>query len=244
MMLPYASSSDLDTMFGEKNEEFRTYSEIVPQEYQHALMFWRDQERIGAFEIGDIALVLIRRAAEQGLAVSKSEIYRAVGKFAGRERTTILYYAQVADFFDDAVRQEYEMLSFSAFAFARRMGPRWREVLEFAKSKPYVTGADLESEFVLDLADYASQNTSGSAASDLTSLLSASANVQDAEDAYSHLISTLYSLKDELKRIAAYPSITPQTKADLKNLIALTEKVLPKIALEAGALLADEEAEE
>jgi hypothetical protein len=133
----------------EADEEgrFVTYNDIVPDKEQHALLYWRDQFSIGYFEVGDIANELVKRAVREKIGVSRTQVFQAVGAFVGKARNTISYYASTAAFFPPDVRNEFHMLSFSHFVFARMEGERWREVLEWAALRPHCTENDLFVEF-------------------------------------------------------------------------------------------------
>jgi hypothetical protein len=123
-------------------------SDIVPENEQNRLLYWRDKFKVGCFDIGDIACELVVRAAESGFRVTQSQVFDAIGRFCGKSGRTIRYYYETSIFFPQEVRDDYEELPFSHFVFARSMGHRWEEVLEYAQSKPHITLAGLEHMFV------------------------------------------------------------------------------------------------
>lgn len=122
-------------------------SDIIPDEYQNKLLYLRDLITDAEFTTGDIANDLALRSAEKGLSVTNSEVYAAVGRFVGKAGRTIRYYAETARFFDVGVREKYEMLPFSFFAFAKTAGDRWVDVLDYAMAKPHITCRGLEVAF-------------------------------------------------------------------------------------------------
>lgn len=130
------------------NEVFVSDSDIVPEDYQNLLMYWRDTFRVGYFSLGDVANRLCAMAAKQAFRVTEARVFEAVGKFCGKSGRTVRYYAETAEFFSDEMRQEYEMLPFSHFVFARSMGDRWREVLDYARAKPNLSEEGLRMAFV------------------------------------------------------------------------------------------------
>lgn len=122
-------------------------NDLIPELYQNRLLHWRDIFKMGYFDIGDTALLLSERAAGQGYKVSEGQVYAAVGRFCGKSGRTIRYYAEQAAFYSVLTRERYDMLPFSHFVFARSMGERWQEVLDYAALKPYITEEGLRMHF-------------------------------------------------------------------------------------------------
>lgn len=111
-----------------------TDNDIVPTEFQNRLMMWLDVFKRGQFEIGDIANRTVVYDLEHNMYVTQDRIFKAVGKFCGKTGRTIRYYAETAAFYDDADREEFGMLPFSHFVFARSFGKAgYRQVLEMAR---------------------------------------------------------------------------------------------------------------
>jgi hypothetical protein len=145
-----------------------SYSDIVPEDIQNELMSWRDVFTLGYFAIGDIANELTERSTAIGLPVTNLDVHRAVGRFCGKSARTVRYYAEMANFFPVEVRQEFDMLPFTHFRFARTLGRRHRQVLEFAQAHPdfseeglrqaFASGAFLTSDFDLPTSDHPSVN--------------------------------------------------------------------------------------
>jgi hypothetical protein len=127
---------------------FVSDNDIVPEEFQNQLIYWRDKLKDGYFGIGDLANTLAIRAAREGFPIGQMRVYEAVGTYCGKSARTIRYYAETASFFELSTRQEYEHLPFSHFVFARTMGERWEEVLEYASERPYLSRASLEDHFL------------------------------------------------------------------------------------------------
>lgn len=123
-------------------------SDLVPETEQNRLMNLRDMMTACSWGIGDIANDLIEQNAAAGLQVTAKRIYKAVGRFCGRSGRTVRYYAETASFYPLEVREEYEVLSFAHFVFARQMKEKWREVLDCASSSPGATVDQLEKEYL------------------------------------------------------------------------------------------------
>ena len=118
-------------------------SDIVSDELQHRLIYWRDQFRTGQFEIGDIAASLIRDAASSGQAIPQDRIEQAVGRFCGKSERTIRYYYETAIFYQQETRDRYDVLPFSHFVVARRFD-NWAEILDYAMLHPGIPAEALE----------------------------------------------------------------------------------------------------
>lgn len=113
-------------------------NDIVPQEYQHELIYWRDNFRQGYFAIGDIANSLIQQIADSSTPITHDRVYQAIGNFIGKSGRTVRYYAEVAAYYPADVRQYYEMLPFSHFVFAKQYG-NWARVLSLAMENPQLS---------------------------------------------------------------------------------------------------------
>jgi len=122
-------------------------NDIVPEEYQMRLMAWRDEFTRGYFEIGDIANEIVLINVQRGMQVDQNSIYAAVGKFCGKSGRTVRDYAEVAAFFPVTVRDEYDVLPFSHFRFAKSCGLRFREVLDSSLDNPSMSVEALEISF-------------------------------------------------------------------------------------------------
>jgi len=122
-------------------------SDIVPDEVQAELITWRDAFTTGGFMIGDIANEMIVRAASNKWAVTNDRIYRAVGKFCGKSGRTIRYYAETSAFYSVNIRNEYDVLPFSHFVYARTKGKEWESVLIFAAEHPEVSLSEVMAHF-------------------------------------------------------------------------------------------------
>jgi hypothetical protein len=123
-------------------------TDIVPDETQNVLIQLRDTHRYSAFMIGDIANDLILRAAKKGFPVTNARIFEAIGHFCDRSGRTVRYYAETASFFPQDVRDQYDVLPFSCFVFARQMGTRWPEVMEYSLTKPNIGIRELRLKFL------------------------------------------------------------------------------------------------
>ena len=124
-----------------------TDADLVPEEIQNKLMFWRDMLKLAQFDIGDQVAETIMAVAARGAHATEARICDAIGRFCGKSGRTVRYYYETAVYFPRETRQEYDMLAFSHFVFARYMGERWQEVLEFAASIPNCTEKMLCARF-------------------------------------------------------------------------------------------------
>ena len=124
-------------------------SDIVSEDNQNRLMFWRDQFRVGQFIIGDIVVETIESSVASKVRLPHTRIFEAVARFCGKKARTVRYYYEVATFYPFEVREEFHMLPFSHFVFARTLGgDKWRGVLEYAATKPHITADGLRVHFV------------------------------------------------------------------------------------------------
>ena len=140
----------LNTVIATQTEQVKiSDKDIVPEEYQNRLMYWRDRFTQGCFDIGDMANELIRRSAERGFKVPDKRIYKAVSRFCARQPRTIRYYSETSSFFLKEVRDEFDVLPFSFFVFARSCGADWRKVLEHASTQPDISLSALRYYFTL-----------------------------------------------------------------------------------------------
>lgn len=122
-------------------------SDIVSEDNQNRLMFWRDQFRVGHFIIGDIVIETIEQAVASKVRLPHTRIFEAVARFCGKKARTVRYYYELAAFFPHEVREEFHMLPFSHFVFARTLGDDWHEVLHYAASKPHITAEGLRVHY-------------------------------------------------------------------------------------------------
>lgn len=109
-----------------------SYSDIVPSDYQEELIQIGANTTEMSFRIGDIANMIYQYSQQ-----SQQIVYSATGFFCGKSGNTVKYYAAIAACFIPAIREKYSVLSFSHFSFAKQMGVRWEEVLEYAISGEY-----------------------------------------------------------------------------------------------------------
>jgi len=112
-------------------EQVKQILRSTPDEVQAALSAIALNHRRDYFAIGDLTLI-ITDTATQDSSVDVMDIYIAVaimlnGEYSAR---TVRHYASLAAFFPLEVRDKYDLLPFSHFAFARTLGDRWGEVLE------------------------------------------------------------------------------------------------------------------
>lgn len=125
-------------------------ADLVPEPYQMRLMMWRDEFTRGYFEIGDIANEIILLNIKSGSKVEQSSIYAAIGRFCGKSGRTVRDYAEISAFFPIDTRDKYDMLPFSHFRFAKSMGRKWQDVLDYSMLHPEVSEGKLAFEFDYD----------------------------------------------------------------------------------------------
>ena len=124
-------------------------SDLIPDETQNLLIYWRDKIKDGYFQIGDISNQMILRSAMDGYSVKQEQVYSAVGRFCGKSGRTVRYYAETAAFYSENVRNEYEMLPFSHFVYARTLGEKWKEVLDkYKKTFAEMLDEDYKIEYL------------------------------------------------------------------------------------------------
>lgn len=127
-------------------------NDIVPQEFQHEILYWRDVWSLGSWRLGDIGNQLIKYAAESGFAVTQQQVFDAIGFYADKRGRTIRYYAETAAFFSMEVRQEFDVLPFSKFVVARSFGTHAHDVLEFALDNPFESADRLRDRYLSSIA--------------------------------------------------------------------------------------------
>lgn len=123
-------------------------SDILTEEEQSELIQWRDIFRAGQFRIGEIAAEKIGDCAKRGIVIPDRRIDEAVARFSGKTPRTVRYYRETAVFFPPMIRSKYEILPFSHFVFARTMGDRWKEVLDYSVNNPGISKEMLAYRFL------------------------------------------------------------------------------------------------
>jgi len=126
---------------------FISDNDIVPEEDQARLMYWGNMATVAAFDIGDTACKIVSMSVETGLQVTAKRVYKAVGRFCSKSARTVRYYAEASAFYPQKIRDEFDVLSFSHFVFARTLD-NWREVLEYAAERPQCTVEELRRKFI------------------------------------------------------------------------------------------------
>jgi hypothetical protein len=119
-------------------------NDIVPESYQMRLMAWRDEFTRGYFEIGDIANEIVALNVQKGMKIDQERIHAAIGKFCGKSGRTIRDYSEIASFYPVSIREEYDVLSFAHFRFAKSCGLHYRDVLEYSAQNPGLSTDALE----------------------------------------------------------------------------------------------------
>lgn len=119
---------------------------ILTQEDENELLYWRDQFTNGYFAIGDTANRKIGELA--GRQVPVARIYTAIGRIVGKAGRTVRYYAEIASFFDEKSRGQYSGCCFVHFAIAKQAGSKWQEVLDYASLYPQASEDDIRAKFL------------------------------------------------------------------------------------------------
>lgn len=123
-------------------------ADIIPESYQMRLMAWRDEFTRGYFEIGDITNEIVMLNIQNKMQIEQAQIFSAVGRFCGKSGRTIRDYAEISAFFPVAVREQYDMLPFSHFRFAKSCGSEWENVLDYSMEHPDASVDKLAYEFL------------------------------------------------------------------------------------------------
>lgn len=235
MQTSTVSTKSTDNLFVVKYSD----SDIVQEEDQNRLMFWRDTFRVGQFDIGDIACKSCDESAKSGMFVTQQRIYDAIGRYCGRSGRTVRYYAETSRFFSIAAREEYDMLPFSHFVLARAWGEHWREVLDYSMAHPGMTEKsicyqfnvvndandriDAPSEILLD--EKSSLETLSEHDNNQQTTQSTSGNVVTGNMA----ISLLSSLLDQFEKVLLRCKLRDDTQRKIADLLAGVRSVIPEI---------------
>lgn len=126
--------------------------DILTEDEQNEIIMWRDVFTRGQFRIGRMAAKKIAGLASRGIVISDEDVDAAFGSFVGKTPRTVRYWRETATFYNSSVEQEFETLPFSHFVFAKSLGDRWHEVLEYAMSYPGISAEGLKAVFMGDVA--------------------------------------------------------------------------------------------
>lgn len=226
-----------ETRVNSSTQLFITDNDIVPMNVQNKLIHWREVFKMGYFDIGDIANVLILRAAQLGFTITQQRIFDAVGRFCDKTGRTVRYYAETALFYTEEAREEFEMLPFSHFVFARQLGARWREVLEYSAEHPDSTRTHLAMKFMSDYETlYASptNNESYSAPAPINMDSSSSSSPDVVYNPPSNLeaitiMGRLVESMQAIDKIFDLVELEDSTKKELEEAFNVIKKHLPEL---------------
>jgi hypothetical protein len=109
----------------------------VPESLKIELSALADRHRRDYWRVGDVTneiVVLVKERPDVYPDVGEMEVYKAVATMLNQEYSsrTVRDYAGLAAFFNSEIRQEYDLLPFSHFRYARSFGDRWAEVLGYS----------------------------------------------------------------------------------------------------------------
>jgi hypothetical protein len=112
-------------------EQVKQILRSTPESVQIALQAIALNHRRDYFMIGDLTNLIID-ALPPDDQTDVMDVYIAVAIFLNGEYSarTVRHYSSLAAFYPVEVRDKYDLLPFSHFAFARSLGERWGEVLE------------------------------------------------------------------------------------------------------------------
>ena len=136
MAIPDAHTADLALeKVSYSRDKYISDANLIPDEVQERLIFWRDKFTEGSWDIGRICGDLIVRAAElrlevEGVPITNAQLDKAAGRFLGKTGRTVRYYRETVAFFPPDIELDYPSVPFTHFAVARRAGDRWRDVIE------------------------------------------------------------------------------------------------------------------
>jgi len=92
----------------------------------------RDSFDTNYWQLGDITNMVISQAIARGVGDIKMVLYQRVGQIVGKSPKMVRYYAAVSGFFQQEIREKYQLLPFSHFAFAMKF--RERDAISFTET--------------------------------------------------------------------------------------------------------------
>lgn len=222
-------------------------ADIVPDDLQNELIHYRDLRRKNSFAIGDIANQLVERSAYLGFPVTDQRVFQAVGRYCDLRPRTVRYCAETSAFFDERVREEYDMLPFSHFVFARSLDTRWQEVLEYSAVHPgisvdYLRYVFLGLDAVVELEKACAPDEPCSPACAPTVLPTvvcatppAPEPIEPGTFRFAKLLSALSEATSSLERLLGVirprrDTLSKQASVELEEALATVRKWLPEIA--------------
>lgn len=119
---------------------------ILTDEEESMLMGVRDSIRDNYFLVGRIANNKLKTVAQSQEEVSYKQCYHAIGRIIGKSDRTVRYYAEVEAFYPVSAQQEYDILPFAHFDYARGF-ENWQEVLNYAMEHPSYSLGAIKREF-------------------------------------------------------------------------------------------------
>jgi len=128
-------------------------SNTISDEDQAILIQIRDNIRDNYFMIGDVANKYIYQCVRNDNMVYSQDIYDDIGKIVGKSGRTVRYYAEEASFYSPKTRDQYDILPFSFFVFARTMGDIWKNVLDYAMEHPHYSLDAIKKHFLPNFDD-------------------------------------------------------------------------------------------
>lgn len=115
-----------------KSDIEKSTSAIIASDLMDELLAIRDSFDISYWRLGDVTNIIINQAIANGAEDIKMILYRRIGQIVGKHPKTIRYYAAVAGFYPQEIRERYQLLPFSHFSFAMRF--RDSDSITFSKA--------------------------------------------------------------------------------------------------------------
>jgi hypothetical protein len=119
-------------------------SAIITSDLMDELIAIRDSFDTSYWRLGDITNIIINQAVARGADNIKMVLYHRIGQIVGKSPKMIRYYAAVSGFYPQQIREKYQLLPFSHFAYAMRFrsgddtsfgeSSKTSEILEYAQS--------------------------------------------------------------------------------------------------------------
>ena len=107
--------------------------QAIPDEMQNCVISIGVRSSADKFTIGDIANSMKAIVREHGVDASVKDVYRFIAMLTSEDMSARLveFYSGIALFCDYNMREKYDVLTFSHFAYARTWGDYAEKVLEF-----------------------------------------------------------------------------------------------------------------
>jgi hypothetical protein len=126
------------------------------------------------------------------------------------------------------LRDKYEQLSFSTFVFARMMGERWQDVLEYAAEQPKISVDALQMHFMTTPLLDTDQQFDACAQLSTDTCAPAPTHIPDGAVS-AGLLSNLCTVIDSLGRLLDRLPLRDATKTSLRDALQVIKYHMPEI---------------